>query len=538
MKNIPKEKNNAPGADLNSFELTVRISGTLLGQLNTRQIFLSPYSLIAPMAQILGLNTPAMGSGNSPYSITSFIFDWQDQAELLRQAFNIPLSEKRKIIDEFYEMIAPVLLSQEQEYIELLVNTKYKRALSGSAKQTRRIKQILRKKFSIFSALINRYSYKKGDYGYIVHYGYPEDLYREHDFLQKLPRARAQQWRAGSFPIVNEMVFNNFPGSGLKSKTKVQGWVIFIANYTKELLEDSSLRKNKILQAARLAEKLGAKIVGMGGLVASFAQGGQWLSRQLKDVGFSTGHAYTIGNILEMIDNTVEKVGLEINEATIAVLGAAGSIGSGCVKLLAPRKPKSVILIDLNSFNAQQNLELLNRTIKQKSPDTRVKFSAKLSDMRTADIVIVATNSPTSLIAAEHLKPGAILIDDSFPKNASQELLSQRDDIILLEGGIMQLPKGLDIFFARNMPDLMDAPLTRVISCKQTYGCFAEILVLALFGHRGNYGLGYSDPELAEKIISRSREAGFSLAPAQCFDRAVEEKRFRRISRIVKQRQR
>jgi len=279
-------------------------------------------------------------------------------------------------------------------------------------------------------------------------------------------------------------------------------------------------------------------LIGMGGLIASFAQGGRWLSEQLKDVSFSTGHAYTIGNILEIMDNCVERVGLDIQKATVAVVGAAGSIGSGCVKLLAERGPKSIFLIDLNTFNAQQKLEALKFTIREKSPQTKTVFSNDLADMKKADIVIVATNSPTSLIAPKYLRRGAIVIDDSFPKNASRALLKERDDIILLEGGIMQLPFSLDISFARNMPDLMDAPLMRVISCKETYGCFAEILVLALCGHKGNYGLGHSDPRLAKDILVKSRQVGFSLAPPQCFDEAVEEKRFKKASRIIIKRQR
>ena len=107
--------------------------------------------------------------------------------------------------------------------------------------------------------------------------------------------------------------------------------------------------------------------------------------------------------------------------------------------------------------------------------------------MKKADIVIVATNSPTSLINSQYLKKGAIVIDDSFPKNISKDMLRKRKDVILLEGGITKLPSDIDVFFGRNMPDLMDLPLTRAISCKEIYGCFAETLVLALHKQKTNY---------------------------------------------------
>lgn len=97
----------------------------------------------------------------------------------------------------------------------------------------------------------------------------------------------------------------------------------------------------------------------------------------------------------------------------------------------------------------------------------------------------------------------------------------------------MQLPYSIDVYAARNMPDLMDLPLTRAISCKETYGCFAEILVLALDKYKGNYGLGYSDPKLTKDILRRAKRFNFGLAPLQCFDEAVEEKRINRVSRII-----
>ncbi len=135
------------------------------------------------------------------------------------------------------------------------------------------------------------------------------------------------------------------------------------------------------------------------------------------------------------------------------------------------------------------------------------------------------------------MKRGAVIIDDSFPKNISENALKKRKDIVILEGGIMKLPLSIDIFWARNMPDLMDVAVTRVASCKETYGCLAEALVLSLYQQRKNYGLGYADVNLAKDILTKAKRIGFSLAPLQCFDEAVEEERIKRVRQIVKRRQ-
>lgn len=535
MDKILSREQQLNPCDIENFKKVVAMSIKLFQGIN-QDLFLSPYSVIPIISQSLGLNTPLMGSGDSPYSIISIIFELQKKERLLKDIFQLPLAEKRKIIDEIYEMIAPALLKEEDEYVNLLIETKYRMPLEDKRRQSVKFRSALKEKFAILYPLIHGLQSKNADFGYIAHYGYLEDLYREYPFLEKLPISVAQEWRKHSFPIVNEVILKNFPNKGLRIKREIKGWVLFITNYTRELLEDGRLRKEKILKAAELAQKLGAKIIGMGGLVASFAQGGYWLSDKISDVGFTTGHAYTIGNILEIMERGTEKVGLNIKKSTFAIVGAAGSIGSGCAKLLTDKSPHKMILIDLNTFSAYQKIEELIKYVKKINPNIKMLFSNSLRSLKQADVIIAATNSPTSIILSKYLKKGAIVIDDSFPKNVSRKILKQRKDIILLEGGIMQLPISIDILCARNMPDLMDVPLTRIISCKETYGCVAEILVLALCGHRKNYGLGYSSPQLAKDITSRAKRLHFSSAPLQCFDTVVNNERFKTVSEIIKNR--
>ncbi|MFC1592589.1 hypothetical protein ACFL4C_01075 [Candidatus Omnitrophota bacterium] len=519
--------------DIKNFKKVITASSRLLQGIDPH-IFLSPYSLVPVISQMLGLNTPLMGSGDSCYSIISIIFNLRAKNRLLKEIFMLSLDEKRRVIDEIYEMIAPLLLEEEEGYIDLLVNTKFKRQLKYNKKIIAEFRKILKEKFSLLSLLIQRFPTQDADFGYIVHYGYPQDLYREFAFLEALPKPLAQEWRRHSYPIVNEVILKDFPNDCFKTKSEIKGWILFITNHTRELLEDGQLRKNKILKAAKLAQKLGAKIIGMGGLIASFAQGGGWLSQELPDIGFTTGHAYTIGNILGIIELCTKRVGLDIKKATIAIIGAAGSIGSGCAKLLSAKKPGEIILIDLSTFSAAQKIEYLIKQMQEINPYIKVSFSHSFNILKKADIIIAATNSPTSIISTKHLKKGAIIIDDSFPKNVSQEVFGKRKDIILLEGGMMQLPLNIDVISARNMPDLMDVPLTRVISCKETYGCVAEIMVLALYGYRKNYGLGYADPLLAKDIMTKAKRVGFRHAPLQCYDKTVENKRFINVAKIIK----
>ena len=115
---------NVP-SDIRNFKKVVNASLSLLEDVDHKTFF-SPYSIIPIISQALGLNTPLMGSGDSPYSITSIIFQLKNKSQLLNEMFKLPLIEKRRIINEMYEMIGPYLLEEECEYIDLLINTKYK----------------------------------------------------------------------------------------------------------------------------------------------------------------------------------------------------------------------------------------------------------------------------------------------------------------------------------------------------------------------------------------------------------------------------
>src|SRR5262249_28875424 len=154
-------------------------------------------------------------------------------------------------------------------------------------------------------------------------------------------------------------------------------------------------------------------------------------------------------------------------------------------------------------------LRPVDEELHRKNSAIVTSLSNTLDDMRTADVTIVATNSPRTIIKDSHVKPGAIVIDDSFPKNVPEGIVADRADIVALDGSLIKLPPTVDLDRARNVPNVMDVPLTRMLSCHEVYGCFAEMLALAATGWRGNYGLGPADPALARDIKARAEAIGF-----------------------------
>lgn len=479
--------------------------------------FGSLYHVLPLATQLLGLENPLFGSGRSPYSIISILPRLQ-RSDLAGWNSTLSLHERRGLLDAAYDMTAPILLGEEDAFVATQVELS---GLDGDDATT--LAADLQALMTRLRPLALRLKADRpGTFAHIAHFDSIEDLRREYAWLADAAPETVERWCDRSFPTVVELTFRGFP-TGVADVT---GWVLLLSNTTEQLMNNSRLRKAKIMQAARLAQALGANTVGMAGLIAFFGNGGHLLSETFPQLGFSTGHAYTIGNILEIAQTSAARVGLPLADSIVAVVGAAGSIGSGTAKLFARSGVKRLLLIDIWT----ERLADVAREIAAINPDLPIECSVSLSEMRRADLTVVATNSTRRIVESEHIKPGAIVIDDSFPKNVAETLPRERSDIIVLEGGAVRLPRTIEVDRARNLPNIADVPFTRMVSCQEIYGCFAETLTLAVYDQRANYGLGRSDPALAVDIMAKANRLGIGMAPLQFYGEALNEAR---ISRVV-----
>ncbi len=520
-----------PGLSILNFRFLFKKVEEIIRILNY-PAFPSLYSIIPFISQAIGLDIPTMGSGKSPYSIISF-YTKLNKNIFLEKDSRFTFEKRRELIDELYDMVAPYLLGEQDNYIELLIDTKYSNLLKNCPdSELQNFRFIMRKKFSILHKFACKIQFTGGNYSHLAHYGYADDLSREQSFTKDFDLKTMQRWSEGAYPIVLEMQIDNF-----KAKNEwICGWYILVPNYTEQLLISGSLRKKKILQAAMLAKKLGAKFCGMAGLMASFTKGGKFLTDNVKDIGFTTGHSYTIANIYEIMKNIARRVSLDLSKACVAIIGAAGSIGSGIAKLVAENDIREILLIDRPNMVSASKLLKLEKALMNINSKNIINISNNIDDAKNGDLLIIATNASSSFIKSEHLKQGVIIIDDSFPKNVARGLVKERKDVILLEGGVSQLPKKQSGYVARNIPDLMDLSISKLVSCKQSYGCLCETFILAAFDHQGDYGLGDADPLLAKQVMERGKQLGFTSAVFQNYGFAVEESRLDKVKDIIKDR--
>ena len=258
----------------------------------------------------------------------------------------------------------------------------------------------------------------------------------------------------------------------------------------------------KIGAAADLARDMGAKLIGLGGLIAPVTAGGKLLARR-KDIGITNGNAFTAAMTLAGIERLLPRLP---GNPLIAIVGATGSVGSCLTRLLARRHLGRLLLVARNRGRLDALATDARRT------DPTVEISTMMEDVARADLVVLLTSASETILRSEHLKGGAIVLDDTVPRNTDPRLLKERPDVVIIDGALVALD-GVRIEGAIGLPPSV------------AYACLAETMLLALDGHEGHFSVGAAEVNQAERMLTlaeRWRNLGFALAPFRSFGRMLE----------------
>ncbi|MEM2591715.1 MAG: hypothetical protein QXI60_03930 [Thermofilaceae archaeon] len=288
----------------------------------------------------------------------------------------------------------------------------------------------------LLPSFLIRWLYGPADFAFLVHPRGLHDVERRYPFFRKLP-PRVREWVLRyHWPVVLEKISVQ-DALGRCAK----GYLISISLTAEQILPERILAKKKILQALKLAEKLGCKIVGLGALTASVTKAGTWLVGQTK-LALTTGNAYTVAVTCEDVERLIAQQGLD--DPLIAVVGCYGNIGEALTKLLG--RHYRLMLVGRASEMLFAFLDRMKGCL-----DRETVISSDLDALRDADIVITATNSLSLKLTAEMLKPGAVVYDLAQPPNADHPSFWWSDKVLRLDGGYVQAP-GLQMRFDLGLP--------------------------------------------------------------------------------------
>ena len=274
----------------------------------------------------------------------------------------------------------------------------------------------------------------------------------------------------------------------------------------------------RLLRVAELAQRQGCRLMGLGAYTSVAGDAGMTVS-QRSPIGVTSGNSYTVSATLRTLLLAARRCGIRPADSTALVIGATGSIGSVCSRLLASQ----VRVLCLVSPRPEKLLQLARR-IEEENPQLagRVRLARTPAQfIREASLVVTTTSAVESVIDVSELRPGAVVCDVARPPDINEAQARRRRDILVVESGEILLPQGSKL--------TVDIGLPRGV----IYACLAETLLLALDGRFGHYTLGREiDPDKVREIEQVGFKHGFELAPIRSFGKAVPEAHFARLRKV------
>lgn len=353
-------------------------------------------------------------------------------------------------------------------------------------------------------------------FAFIVHPRSYNDIERKFPVFRYVPNAITGIFTRNFWPVTLSKV------TGLtsqKSGREIHGYIISILPTAHQLVENRTLALRRITQACILARKKGAKLIGLGGLTSSLSRGGLDLVNKI-DINITTGHAYTGYNVAQNVFALVEYMNLEKTHINIGIVGAAGSIGSTCARILARAGYINFYLIDLE--RKKQHLDPLSKDVLSLNSKVRIITSHQIGDIKQCDIVIAATNAPEALIRSEDLKYGAIVIDDAQPSDVHPDVFL-REDVLVIEAGVTHTPN-INNNFNFGLKDRQD-----------NFCCLAEVLILAANEWGEHYVVNRPTIDLVDHIANMGKKLNFSIGKFQNFRETISNKKLSFVKECIKQ---
>ena len=302
---------------------------------------------------------------------------------------------------------------------------------------------------------------------------------------------------------------------------QIKGWFIACPFTPKRMLElPEKMVYHKIIQTGQMAEKLGAKVLGLGAFTSVVGDSGVTIAKAL-DVPVTTGDSYTIAVAVDAIKEAARVMNIPLESATAAVVGATGTIGKVCAELLADAVGE-LYLIGLRA----DALESLREKIQAKS-SARLFTSTSMEVLSRAQLILTVTSAVHDVIRPEHLQPGSVICDVARPRDVSAMVAAARDDILVIDGGMVDVPGPVDFHFNFGFPP------------GKAYACMAETMALALEGRFEDYTVGKDISRArVEEIYEIAKKHGFRLSGFRSFEKEVTQETIEAIRRNAHARKR
>lgn len=292
---------------------------------------------------------------------------------------------------------------------------------------------------------------------------------------------------------------------------KVEGYLITLGLTPRQMLSRKpSFTYRRLIRAARMAERRGARIMGLGAFNSVVGDAGVTVANN-SHIAITTGNSLTVAATLESAKQALRLMGMDdLTRGRVMVVGATGSIGSVCSRLLA----QAIFDVVLVGREPEKLIEL-KRTIQAETPNAHVVISTHPDDyLGDCDLIVTATSAfGQRIVDISKCKPGMVICDVARPIDISAAEAALRPDILVIESGEVIIP-GDDVRYG------FDIGLPN----KTAYACLAETALLAMDGRFEDYTIGRNiTMEKVKEIYHLFLKHQFKLAELRTFGAFVTE---------------
>lgn len=301
--------------------------------------------------------------------------------------------------------------------------------------------------------------------------------------------------------------------TGAQSPTtgqRLEGFLFSLGGTPRQIMKHNErFTYDRLNQAARMAERKGARIMGLGAFTKVVGDAGITVANEA-DIAITSGNSLTVAATLESAKQAVVKMGAtDLTHGKVMVIGATGAIGSVCARLLA----QAIFDVALVSIEPEKLIEL-KRRIQAETPGARVTIATKTDDLvGDCDLIVSATSAfGERVIDITKCKPGAVICDVASPPDIGEKEAALRPDVLVIESGEVRIPGDIDFGYDIGLPP------------KVAYACIAEAALLAMEGRFEDYTLGRNiQLERVKEIYHLFKKHQFQLAGLRSFGKIITE---------------
>ncbi len=291
---------------------------------------------------------------------------------------------------------------------------------------------------------------------------------------------------------------------------RIEGHLISLAATPRQMMSHGErFTYDRLNKAVKMAERRGARIMGLGAFTSVVGDAGITVAHE-SDIAITSGNSLTVAATLEAAKQAVIEMGAtDLTKGKVMIIGATGSIGSVCSRLIA----QAIYDVVLVSIEPERLIEL-KRTIQAETPGARVSIATRPDELLPeCDLIITATSAfGERIVDISKCKAGAVICDVARPADINAAEAALRPDVLVIESGEVLIPGDIDFGYDIGLPP------------KTAYACLAETALLAMEGRFEDYTLGRNiSMERVKEIYRLFKKHEFQIAGLRSFDEFITE---------------